>query len=94
MLGDKIAGKNLLYASFRCNGLKQADASGRVGLEQILVDISRFFDDFRDGISCQLLVDGSRITLQAIQNTLDIPGVSVETIVNRIESRTREFAVL
>ena len=94
MLGDEIAGQNLFHAPFRGDGLEQTDATRGIGVEQVLIGIGRFCDDLRYGIGYQLFIDGCGVTVQSVQNALNIPGMSVETVVDGIESRPRKFASL
>ena len=80
VLGDEIAGQNLFHAPFRGDGLEQTDATRGIGVEQVLIGIGRFCDDLRYGIGYQLFIDGCGVTVQSVQNALNIPGMSSQRV--------------
>ena len=88
MSADKVSCKHLLDAPFAGNSFQQAHMTGRIGFQQIRIRIALFGNNLFRSIGHQSRIHIPIIAIQAIEKALDIPGMSVKFVINRIENLT------
>ena len=88
MSADKVSCQHFFDTPIAGDGFQQAHMTGRIGFQQICIRIILFGNDLFCSIRHQLRIYIPIIAVQAIEKALNIPGMSVKFVINRIKNLT------